>query len=276
MALTELQLKPFADFIKRELGIIYDVQNYYQLEQRLGKIAQMMSLGSSEEICTLQAKSGITGTLKQLLVDIATNNETMFFRDPKVFKSVADYIFENLRKDHPKADVFKMWSAASSSGQEPYSLAILADELLAKYPIHPRFEILATDISETILRRASEGIYSQLEVQRGLSAPRMIKYFDKREDGMWVVKPSVRKMIKFERFNLLDPVPAFREVHVLFCRYVLIYQDHAKKVEIVNRLVKTLQPGGYFVFGASESGLGISDALEQVIVDGNVFYRKKH
>jgi chemotaxis protein methyltransferase CheR len=276
MALTELQLKPFADFIKRELGIVYEKQNYFQLEQRLEKIALAMGLGSASDVCAEQLKSGgIFGQMKTLLMDIATNNETQFFRDPKIFQAVENHILPNLRNQFKSATSFKIWSAASSFGQEPYSLAMLADEFLAKNPSHPNIEVMATDISDTALKRAGAAVYSQLEVQRGLSAARLVKYFDKKEDGSWALKSSIRNKVRFSKFNLLDPIPAGREVHILFCRYVLIYQEQSKKIEIVSRLVRAIQPGGYFVLGASESGLGINEALDQVQVDGCVFYRKK-
>ncbi len=275
MALTELQLKPFADFIKRELGIIYESQNYFQLEQRLEKIGQILWVGSAAEVCAQQVRSGIAGSLRHLLLDIATNNETQFFRDPKVYKAINEHILPNLKTTFKGASSFKIWSTASSFGQEPYSLSILVDEFLASQPTHPRFEILATDISDTALKRSSEGMYSQLEVQRGMSAPRLVKYFDKSENDTWSAKRELRGRMKFEKFNLLDPVPSGREAHLILCRYVLIYQEQAKKIEIMGRLARALLPGGYFVLGASESGLGLCDALEHVVHDGCVLYRKK-
>lgn len=275
MALTDIQLQPFADFIKRELGIVYESQNFFQLEQRLEKIAQILGMGSVTEVCAQQARSGINGALRQLLLDIATNNETQFFRDPKVFKVLGDHILPGLKETFKTAVSFKIWSAASSFGQEPYSLSIMADEFLATRPNHPRFDILATDISDTALKRASAAVYSQLEVQRGMSAPRLVRYFDQVENDKWAVKKPIRSRVQFEKFNLLEPLPSTRQAHVLLCRYVLIYQEQARKVEIVNRLVKAIPSGGYFILGASESGMGLSDMLEQVVIDGCVFYRKK-
>jgi chemotaxis protein methyltransferase CheR len=275
MSLTELQLRPFADFIKREIGIVYESQNYFQLEQRLERIAKILGLESAAEVCSQQTRVGISGPLRHLLLDIATNNETQFFRDPKVYKALAENVLPNLKTVFKSASSFKIWSTASSFGQEPYSLSIMVDEFLANQPPHPRFEILATDVSDTALKRSAEGKYSQLEVQRGMSAPRLVKYFEKSENDTWSVKRELRGRIKFERFNLLDPVPAEREAHLILCRYVLIYQEHAKKVEIMSRLARALLTGGYFVLGASESGLGLCDALEQKEYDGCIIYRKK-
>jgi len=275
MALTELQLRPFAEFIKRELGIVYEKQNYFQLEQRLDKIAKILGLGSATEVWVQQARIGISGPLRDLLLDIATNNETQFFRDPRIYKALADHVLPSLKTVFKSAPSFKIWSTASSFGQEPYSLSIMVDEFLSTQPSHPSFEILATDISETALKRSVEGRYSQLEVQRGMNALRLIKNFDKSENDTWLIRKELRSRVKFERFNLLDPVPFGREAHMILCRYVLIYQEHAKKVEIMNRLARALLPGGYFVLGASESGLDLCDALEHVIHEGCVFYRKK-
>jgi len=276
MALKENQLKFFADFIEKHLGIMYAPQVYYQLEQRIDKVAEFLALpGGSQEVYDKAIKEGISGDFKQYLLDISTNNETSFFRDPKVFQSLQTHIFPNFVKNFPTAFNFRVWCAAASYGQEPYSVAMLVQDLLAANPSHPRVEIVATDIADHALKRCREAKYTQLEVQRGLPALKLVKNFSRGEEGFWDLKPEVRRLVDFKKQNLLDPFAALGKFHVILCRYVLIYQDSVKKKQIVQNLEKCLHPNGILVFGASESAFGLSQDLEQISFDGAIFYRKK-
>lgn len=155
MALSDLKLKFFADYIQKEIGIIYAPQVYFQLEQRLEKIAEYLAIPGPEEVYQKALKEGITGDFKQYLLDIATNNETSFFRDPKVFLAIENKILEAFQKEQPKSFVsYRIWCCAASFGQEPYSIAMLVYEFLKKNPGHPRIEIIATDIADHALREA--------------------------------------------------------------------------------------------------------------------------
>lgn len=274
MALTNQQIKFFADYVEKELGIVYAEQNYFQLEQRLERIATALGQPSSLDLYQ-KAVTGIAGDMKSLLLDVATNNETSFFRDPKVFKALEGIVFPSLATRFPGALSYRIWSAASSTGQEIYSVAMLADEFAQKNPLSPRFDLLATDISDTVLKRAKEGRYSQLEVQRGLPAGRLVKHFRKTEDNNWDIRPDLRSMARFSKFNLLDQPLGLGQFHVILCRYVLIYQDTERKKKILNRLVDCLQPKGMIFLGASESALGLTDRLTQVAQDGAIYYEKK-
>ncbi|MGZ3703770.1 MAG: CheR family methyltransferase, partial [Bdellovibrionota bacterium] len=142
-------------------------------------------------------------------------------------------------------------------------------------PEHPRFEILATDIADTALKRVREARYSQLEVQRGLGAQRMLSYFSKDGEDHWVLRDDIRRLVRVEKQNLLGSFAQLGLFHIVSCRYALIYQEQAKKKEIVQRLARSLYPGGYLVLGASESALGICPELEQVHLEGAILYRKK-
>jgi chemotaxis protein methyltransferase CheR len=274
MGLNNLKLRYFADYIEKELGIVYAEQNYFQLEQRLERIAQALGLTGVEAVYE-KAVGGIVGDMKALLLDIATNNETSFFRDPKVFKVIEDVILPSLRTKFPAALSFRVWSAASSTGQEIYSVAMLVDEFSQKNPGHPRIDLQATDISDTVLKRAKEGRYTQLEVQRGLAASRLVKFFKKTEDNNWDFRADLRSGVRFSKFNLLDPPAGIGQFHLILCRYVLIYQDSERKKQILNRLVDCLCPGGVIFLGASESALGLTDRLKQVALDGAIYYEKK-
>ena len=274
MALPAQQLRFFADYIQKELGIVYGEQNFFQLEQRLERVVQALNFADANDLYKTSLQK-IDGDLKQLLLDIATNNETSFFRDPKVFKALEEYVLPQLSVDFPKSGGFKIWSAASSFGQEPYSIAMLVHEFLAAHPGHARFEITATDVADHALKRAREARYSQLEIQRGLPANKMVKYFKKLEDDTWELNREIRQLVRFSRLNLMDTLFPISQCHVIFCRYVLIYQDVVKKKEIFTRLVNSLLPRGFLVLGASESAIGLSDQLEQISKDGAIIYQKK-
>jgi chemotaxis protein methyltransferase CheR len=218
-------------------------------------------------------KKGIQGQFKQLLLDIATNNETSFFRDPKMFKS-----FEQLLKNHGTELAYRnlrIWSAASSTGQEALSLAMLIQEYNLKNSSKIQFSIVGTDISERVLTKAKAGTYSQLEVQRGLPSPYLIKYFKKDDSDFWIANRELTRDIEFKKQNLKEPFIQLGDFDFIFCRNVLIYQNVEGKKEILSRMTSMLRPGGHLILGSGESLLGLSTDYEQENIDGAIFYRKK-
>lgn len=269
------QLKFFADYIQKELGIVYSEQIYYQLQQRLDKVVEYLKLKDADALYFLAVKEGITGDFRNFLLDIATNNETSFFRDIKVFSAIEKVIIPQLCSDFPGSFSFRIWSAASSFGQEPYSLAMLAYEAREKNSKLPRIEIRATDISDQALRRAQMGRYTQLEVQRGLESWRLEKYFTKLENSEWQLKPEISSLVDFSKKNLLEPFSSLGKFHIILCRYALIYQDTEKKKDIMDRLVQNLHPKGYLVLGGSESATSFVAELEQLDFAGAVIYRRR-
>ncbi len=275
MGLSEQRLKYFADFIHKEIGIVYSPQVYFQLEQRLEKIAVYLGLQTADQVYDKAVTEGITGDFKQYMLDIATNNETSFFRDPKVFEAIEKHLLPGLLKENPRAFSFRIWCAAASFGQEPYSIAMLVHEFMKKNPGHPRIEILATDVADHALKRCKEAKYNQIEVQRGLSAPRLVQYFKNDGDGYWSLKPEIKNLVEFRKQNLLDPFTGIGAFNILLCRYVLIYQNTEKKAEIFQRLEKAIAPRGFLVMGASESAFGLSKVLDQVSFDNAIVYQLK-
>ena len=213
----------------------------------------------------------ISGQLKQCLLDRATNNETSFFRDPKVFAAITKHILPNLATGR-SALPLRIWSAASSFGQEPYTLAMTCRELQATLPTL-KAEIVATDISERALKRAAAGLYSQLEVQRGLPAKYMVKYFDKTADDHWQIKSTLRDLVRFQPQNLLHPLDRLGVFDLILCRNVLIYQSVENKKEILTRLARCLAPQGYLILGAGESLLGLTDKFRQSQFESVYFYQ---
>lgn len=264
----------FADYIEKETGIIYGEENAYQLENRLLEICRTLELGKLEDLFEKAKSGGIHGMTKQFLLDLSTNNETSFFRDPKVFKAFEKYMVPEAMKLPGAAGGLKVWSVASSFGQEPYSLSMLIQQLIESGIPLRGTEILTTDISHRALERVKKAIYSHLEVQRGLPANLMIKYFDKLEDDTWKIKHEISSRVSAQHLNLLNIFGVKGPYHVIFCRNVLIYQNEEKKKKIINELAKNIVPGGFFVMGAAESLFGLSDEFEQVKEEGAVFYRR--
>jgi len=264
-------LKFFAAYIERELGIVYSDANFFQLESRLHQIAKLMNKKIEDVLVTNYNQ--IYGDFKKLLLDTATNNETSFFRDKAMFKSLVKNILPGLCKDKAPGQPIRIWSAACSTGQEPYTLAMALNEELIKENI-PGFQILGTDFSETALNRARSGTYSQLEVQRGLPATHLVKYFSQVEDK-WKVNSLLQKNINFQAFNLLTKWSITGPFDLIFCRNVLIYQKIESRKDIINRLYDYLSPTGFLILGATESMMGLSDKFESVLFEGAAFNRKK-
>lgn len=273
MGLSQDKLKFFADYIEKQLGIIYSDTNYFQLEHRLNDITIQLGLNDTEELWQ-KAKISIDGQFKALLLDLATNNETSFFRDSHIFQGIEHCLIPELKKSNPYLPSIRFWSAAASTGQEAYSIAMIMDQLKKANPETPEYSIFLTDYSDRVLTRAKSGKYTQLEVQRGLPAKNLITYFTKGEDSNWTINNSIKSRLSFKQLNLLDSWSFPEEFHVIFCRNVLIYQSVENKKLVVDKIHKSLAPGGFLVMGAAESLLGISNDFEQVQYQNAVYYRK--
>lgn len=268
---SSVQLKAFAEIIEAEVGILYAETNYFQLQRRVEEIATQLGLHAPDE---LFQKVRTDRTARELLLDLATNNETSFFRDPNTFRALEERLVPALRATHPEKRVLRFWSAAASTGQEAYSIALTMDAMRAKDPAVPDYTILASDISERVLKRAAAGEYTQLEVQRGLPARTLIQAFEKKGETHWVLKPEFRRKVGFQRLNLLSLWPGLPRFDVVFLRNVLIYQSAANKAAIVKRVQEQIAPGGYLVLGGSESLLGVPHELVGESVAGAHVYRK--
>lgn len=194
------------------------------------------------------------------IVDAMTTNESFFFRDGRPFEMLKNYIIPELLKTK-KDKKIRVWSAACSSGQEPYSMAMTFDQMpsLKGYDI----EIIATDISKTVLEKAQKGVYTQFEVQRGLPITHLVKYFDQVDKG-WQIKQTLKDKVKFREFNLLDNPRVLGTMDIIFCRNVLIYFDKETKQQIFKYLQSTIDPEGFLVLGGSETILGLTSEFSTV------------
>ncbi|MFN3454889.1 MAG: CheR family methyltransferase [Pseudobdellovibrio sp.] len=256
--------------MKEHLGIIYESHNHYQLETRLEELAKSEGYKSLEDLYTYTLKNGMFGRFKQKLLDLATNNETSFFRDPKIFQHIENVVIPELAK---KSNSIRVWSAASSNGQEIYSFLMLLEDM--KLPSKPAIkEFIATDISDRALKKAEEGIYTKLEVGRGLTPEHLQKHFDAKADGNYQVKPTLRKNVKFMSQNILAPFTHLGKFDIILCRNILIYQEVKSKKQIIERLYDQLTDNGVLIMGVGESMIGLTDKFEQFSYDAVSIYKK--
>lgn len=256
-------IKYFSSLIELETGIQYDESNKYLLLTRIQNLLKVINHNSIDSLWSDIQANGLNSTTKSLILDLATNNETSFFRDPKVFEF---FKTEYVSKIMAGANKIRVWCAATSTGQEPYSLAmIMAD--LKESGVFKTYEILATDISDRVLKQAESGIYSQLEVQRGLTPENLKKYFSEINTDVnltpaYKVKPDLSAFIRFKQLNLLQSWSGFEPFDIIFCRNVLIYQSVENKKAVISKFSKLLNPGGYLILGAAESLLQLSNDFD--------------
>jgi chemotaxis protein methyltransferase CheR len=257
-------------YVYRTSGIVLDENKHYLLEARLVPIVRRENLKSINDLCALiRATSG--GRVSQEVVEAMTTNETLFFRDAIPFKVLRNSLLPPLIEARSKSRKLTFWSAASSSGQEAYSLAMMLCEMgLQDWNI----EIKGTDLNERMVERARLGSYAQIEVNRGLPATHLVKYFE-RHDLEWRVKDVLRRMVHFERFDLRQPMRQMGPFDFVLCRNVLIYFDVETKKRILSEIGKTMTPGGHLLLGAAETTMNLSDAFERDAFEGVSFYRKK-
>ena len=248
-----------AQILKERSGLALNRDKAYLLESRLNPVARKWNFSGFDEL----AQAVRNNADKALLVDVTeamTTNESFFFRDQKPFEQFTDMVLPHLLQARAAKRSFRIWSAACSSGQEPYTLAMLLKEQADKLAGW-RVEIVATDLSQEILDKAREGLYSQFEAQRGLPITLLIKYF-KQAGDRWQIDDSLRSMVKFQQFNLLDDLKPLGNFDVIFCRNVLIYFDSQTKTQVLDRIAGMLPPDGFLYLGGAETVLGTTNRFE--------------
>jgi chemotaxis protein methyltransferase CheR len=246
--------------LKKRSGIVLGDNKHYLVESRLAPIAQMHGFVGVGDL--LKGIATASATVLNAVVDAMTTNESLFFRDTTPFVQFEKIMLPALARARRGTGRIRVWCAAASTGQEPYSLAMV---LLSTRPLWSGLivEIVATDLSESALQRASEGRYTQFEVQRGLPVQRLVAHF--RQDGTtWIVSEEVRRMVRFQKLNLLDPLTGLGPMDVVFCRNVLIYFDAGTKTEVISAIRGITRPDGFLVLGATETMMGISDDFGRV------------
>ncbi len=249
----------FCKLIFDRTGLVLGADKTYLIESRLTPVARRHQLNGLEGLATA-LRQGKSSDILRDFTDALMTNESFFFRDTKPFDQFRDVVLPRLLASRAGAKRIRIWSAACSTGQEAYSLAMLLKEQgprLAGWTI----EITGTDISHEVLQRAQSGIYTQVEVQRGLPIKLLVKYF-KQDGDKWQLVPEIRSMVKYKEFNLLGDPSLLGGFDVVFCRNVLIYFDQKAKTAILERVSKLLPPDGLLYLGGAETVLGVSDKFE--------------
>jgi chemotaxis protein methyltransferase CheR len=244
---------------KQRSGLTLTPDKAYLLESRLSPIARKEGFAGLEELVG-QIRQRRDERLIAQIVDALTTNETFFFRDKTPFDLLKDRILPELMAKRGRGAKLRVWCAAASTGQEPYSIAITFQEQKAIGKAGD-CEIIGTDISERVLDRAKSGLYTQFEVQRGLPITQLVKYFDKAED-QWRIKDNLRTSIRFQKHNLLDDFRSFGKFDIVFCRNVLIYFDPPTKRQVLDRIAQITADDGYLLLGAAETVLGVTEAFK--------------
>lgn len=245
-------------FLLRASGLALDAEKTYLAESRLQPVIQRNGLRDLAELVRCLS-IGADKTLQREVVEAMATNETFFFRDRAAFDDFHKVMLPKLIAARQTQRRIRIWCAASSTGQEAYSLAMILDEEFVK--LHGWLvEIVATDVSHAVLDLAREGSYSQFEVQRGLPISHLLRHFQ-REGERWRINEHLRSRVRFEPFNLLSSFNELGRFDVIFCRNVLIYFDIANKRSVLTRMADVLAPDGYLVLGSAETVVGLTDAF---------------
>ena len=250
-------------FLKERSGLVLAADKQYLAESRLLPLARKTGVGTlSDLIARLKGPDAQALTIGSAVVDAMTTNETFFFRDKVPFEHFRDTVMPALLEARARDKRIRIWCAAASSGQEPYSLAMALKGMGAKLAGY-KVQILATDLNAEVLERARAGVYSQFEVQRGLPIHKLVKYF--AQDGeRWQIAPEIRGMVQFRTLNLLNDFKSLGAFDVVFCRNVLIYFDQQTKIDVLNRIAQRMPDDGFLLLGAAETVVGLTDSLKPV------------
>jgi chemotaxis protein methyltransferase CheR len=254
---TPLDYEFLRKLLKDRSGLDLSSDKQYLVESRLIPLAQRAGLSGITEV-VLKIKGGAEALTSEV-VEAMTTNETFFFRDKIPFDHLRQAVLPALVQARASRRALRIWCAASSTGQEPYSIAMCVKEFagLAGW----RVEIVATDLSQAVLEKSKSGIFSQFEVQRGLPIQMLVRYFAQTGE-LWQINAEIRAMVQHRQLNLLQDFSHLGSFDVIFCRNVLIYFDPDTKADIFARLAKVLEPDGVLALGAAESVVGISDAFK--------------
>ncbi len=256
-----------AKLLKDRSGLVLSKDKSYLLESRLMPVARKRGYKGLDELVAQLRKRD--EALAADVTDAMTTNESFFFRDSKPFDQFRDIVLPNLLKTRATKRGFRIWCAAASSGQEPYSLAMILKENAARLSGW-RTEIIGTDLSREILQKARAGLYSQFEVQRGLPIQFLVKYFKKRDD-QWEIDPAIRAMVQYKEWNLLQDLKALGTFDVVFCRNVLIYFDQPTKGVVLENISKQMTDDGVLYLGGAETVLGISERFKPITGQRGVY-----
>ena len=270
---TEPEYKAIRDFLNQSCGIVLGDNKQYLVQNRLAPVLKKFDLTTfAGLVSALQTPLAGTRDMRTAVIDAMTTNETFWFRDTMQFSLLSQTIFPELLKQ--KTGTIKVWSAACSTGQEPYSISMCVENFIGSYGYGRgrNIQIIGTDISETVLQEAKNARYSELSLSRGIDPADKQRFFQKTHEG-YRVKSEISQRVRFQQFNLLKPFSVLGRFEVIFCRNVLIYFSDDVKRDILRRMAGALEPGGYLFLSSTESmPTGIK---EYELVKGEVRYFKK-
>lgn len=260
--MTPLSFDIVARTVKARSGLVLTPDKLYMLETRLGPLLRREGLASLDALAARVAKGASEAALIGAVTEALTTNETSFFRDGTPFDHLRKAL-PVLAAARPAGGTIRIWSAACSTGQEAYSVAMLATELAPSLGGR-RVEILGTDIAEEVLARAREGLFSQFEVQRGLPVQLLVKHFRQEAPAGWRLAAPLRAMARFQTWNLLDDPRPLGQFDIIFCRNVLLYFDAPTKSRVLAAVASRLASDGFLYLGGAETVLGLTDRLAPV------------
>jgi chemotaxis protein methyltransferase CheR len=255
------------EHIYSQVGIVLEDNKHYLFESRLAPMVKQLGLSSINELCTF-LHAGHQSDVGHLLAEAMTTNETYFFRDPAHYEAIRNTLLPRLREERKASKTMRFWSAAASTGQEPYSLAML---LLKEGFADWNLQILGTDFSSQVLERARSGTYQQIEVNRGLPLDLLVKHF--RGSGLdWQLSDAVRRLVRFEAIDLRKSMRTLGPFDLVFCRNVMIYFDSQTKWNIMKEIHGTLFRGGWLLLGGAESAIGLDEFFERKTMGNMTVY----
>jgi len=263
----------FRTFLEQQCGIVLGENKQYLVKSRLAPLMNKFDVTSLGELVT-RTLSPVERQLRAAVIDAMTTNETLWFRDDYPFKLLQNKLLPDFAD---RKTPVKIWSAASSSGQEPYSIAMSVLEYKQRNPgaFMRGVQVIGTDISTTMLEHCKYGHYDSLALARGLSEERKRQFFENGDNGMLKVKDEVKKMVNFRPLNLLNSYSLMGRFDIVFCRNVLIYFSPEIKAQIISQIHGTLNSGGYLFLGASESLSGLNDNFNMLRCNPGIVYQKK-
>lgn len=270
MSLAATDFDYISTMVRDRSAIVLERGKEYLIEARLLPLARQRGAGTVAGLVH-ELRQAPSGPLRDLVVEAMTTNETSFFRDAHPFTALSDHVLPDLVRARSGQRSLNIWCAACSSGQEPYSIAMLVHDIVGADPAW-RVRLLATDISPAMLARTKAGSYSQFEVNRGLPANLLVRHF-RRQGLEWQVEEPLRRMIETRLVNLDAALPSMPLMDIVFLRNVLIYFDVATKRAILARIRRVMRPDGYLVLGGAETTLNLDDSFERIQIGRAPMYR---
>ncbi len=270
MALDSTDFEFISTLVSKRSAIVLEPEKSYLVESRLLPLARREGFTSIAELVSRMRTSSLNG-LHQKVVEAMTTNETSFFRDLNPFDALRKAVLPEIFQRRAAERRLHIWCGASSTGQEPYTIALILREYFSSFADW-KITIVATDLSTDVLARARQGRYSQLEVNRGLPASLLVKYFQ-RQGTEWELKQEVRRLVEFRQLNLIDAAWGIASADIIFMRNVLIYFDVPTKKTILQKIRGVLRPDGYLFLGGAETTMNLDEAFERTNFERSGCYR---